>query len=77
MIDYDSFSLCHLMDIFFAIFAGARELTYLENKLLIGVKDLEINVDLFTLSNTHVYTSCSSRKFVTKSLRLFAVDAQD
>ena len=26
MIDYDSFSHCHLTDIFFAIFAGAKEL---------------------------------------------------
>ena len=26
MIDYDSFSHCHLMDIFFAIHAGAKEL---------------------------------------------------
>ena len=26
MIDYDSFSHCHLRDIFFAIFAGAKEL---------------------------------------------------
>ena len=25
MIDYDSFSRCHLTDIFFAIFAGAKE----------------------------------------------------
>ena len=27
MIDYDSFSRCHLTDIFFAIFAGAKELS--------------------------------------------------
>ena len=27
MIDYDSFSRFHLTDIFFAIFAGAKELT--------------------------------------------------
>ena len=27
MIEYDSFSRCHLTDIFFAIFAGAKELT--------------------------------------------------
>ena len=26
MIDYDSFLHCHLTDIFFAIFAGAKEL---------------------------------------------------
>ena len=26
MIDYDSFSRCHLTDIFFAIHAGAKEL---------------------------------------------------
>ena len=26
MIDYDSFSRCHLTDIFFAIFAGAKEI---------------------------------------------------
>ena len=27
MIDYDSFLLCHLTDIFFAFHAGAKELT--------------------------------------------------
>ena len=27
MIDYDSFSRCHLTDIFFAFYAGAKELT--------------------------------------------------
>ena len=27
MINYDSFSHCHLTDIFFAIFAGAKELS--------------------------------------------------
>ena len=29
MIDYDSFSHCHLTDIFFTIFAGAKELSLL------------------------------------------------
>ena len=28
MIDYDSFSRCHLTDIFFAIHAGAKELMH-------------------------------------------------
>ena len=28
MIDYDSFSHCHLRNIFFAIFAGAKELKF-------------------------------------------------
>ena len=28
MIDYDSFSRCHLMDIFFAFHAGAKELIF-------------------------------------------------
>ena len=39
MIDYDSFSRCHLTDIFFAFHAGAKELntfkyeqTYLVNR---------------------------------------------
>ena len=33
MIDYDSFSHCHLTDIFFAIFAGAKELSYASHGL--------------------------------------------
>ena len=31
MIDYDSFSRCHLTDIFFAFHAGAKELKKLES----------------------------------------------
>ena len=39
MIDYDSFSRCHLTDIFFAFHAGAKELSFdrrhYENLLLL------------------------------------------
>ena len=34
MIDYDSFSHCHLTAFFFAIFAGAKELIEMSIKLV-------------------------------------------
>ena len=41
MIDYDSFSHCHLTDIFFATFAGAKELSMHK-------------INSITTSNTHI-----------------------
>ena len=41
MIDYDSFSRCHLTDIFFAFHVGAKELSTVNRKNRKKLKHLE------------------------------------
>ena len=42
MIDYDSFSRCHLTDIFFAFHAGAKELRLFESKFSLAKTKCEV-----------------------------------
>ena len=46
MIDYDGFSHCHLTDIFFAIFAGAKELKVVKLQEAHAWSELGVTVDV-------------------------------
>ena len=55
MIDYDSFSRCHLADIFFAFHAGAKELKLTIAK--VNALRQSVWVTFFCVYHTFVYTN--------------------
>ena len=51
MIDYDSFSRCHLTDIFFAFHAGAKELKLLPSSIILRLLSLDLGTEILLCFN--------------------------
>ena len=75
MIDYDSFLHCHLKDIFFAIHAGAKELSVFLRALfsLKASKKLRFVILLKNIFMLHGTTSVEKRDLASKNLKFLSL----